>query len=126
VDHAVRRLVGLGAGSTPSGDDLLVGVGAGAWRWLRPERLQCYLQALEGVPLEATTLVSREMLQHAARGAFPAPLGDFVRALTAPELQMERLRQALQDLLRVGARSGTEWRAGLAALVHTLAEGEDL
>jgi hypothetical protein len=123
VQWAASRLVGLGAGSTPSGDDLLLGVAAAGWRWLHPDRLRCYLQAIGGLPGEATTPVSREMLEHAAQGAFPAPLRDFVLALTARRVDEARLSRLNRVLLAVGACSGAAWREGVGALARALGEG---
>jgi Protein of unknown function (DUF2877) len=101
VRDAVRRLVGLGPGLTPAGDDVvagalvaLVGVGdldrAGAVRdAVRPCR-------------HRTTALSAALLDHAAAGRAVPQLARYLNAPADPG--------ALSDLLAVGGTSG----AGLA------------
>ncbi len=111
-------LVGLGTGSTPSGDDLLVGILAGLTALstvteVANVRLTRLRQSLAGVSLQ-THPASRQMLTAAADGAFPEPLLHFVSALgnarAAEELESTAVR-----VLALGASSGRGFLAGVLA-----------
>jgi hypothetical protein len=107
----IAALTGLGPGATPTGDDLLVGVAAAAWRLAFPRRAD-YCAGLAAMPPAATTPVARAMLAHAARGSFLEPLRDFAAALGAPGAQVA---EAAARLAAVGAQSGADLLAGVIA-----------
>lgn len=108
---AVRGLLGLGRGSTPSGDDLLTGAAAAARaRGLPGARGLC--DALADPPPGATTPTGRAMLREAAAGFFPAPLASIARAWPAPR------PSALEALGGLGASSGADMLAGFLALME--------
>ncbi|GAA2359559.1 DUF2877 domain-containing protein [Dactylosporangium salmoneum] len=118
----VRRLVGLGPGLTPSGDDVLVGA-------LLGERLVAAAfgpGAAGGLParvlgtLERTGDVSAHLLRLAAYGHFSAPLLGLAAALPDPARDLDA---ALDTALSVGASSGADAAYGLvAALADLLAD----
>ena len=82
---SVNALIGLGAGLTPSGDDLLVGYLAGLWCTVRDrsERLQ-FVSDLgkEIVRLsQHTTDISQTYLYHASRGQVSSWLADLAEEI---------------------------------------------
>jgi hypothetical protein len=118
VDGA-RRLIGLGEGLTPAGDDLLVGSLAVARRF-RPDFLledPGIRQALANAAREGTTIVAREFLLEALEGHFSEIVIALLTTADGP-----RVRAALDDLLELGATSGADtaegMRLALDALVH--------
>jgi hypothetical protein len=115
----VGKLAGLGPGSTPSGDDLLLGVCALAWRlasagMLSEESLEGFVMSLKELPADATTRTGREMLAHASRGAFFETLLQFVETLGD---------RAARRLEQTGGKSGCDMLAGVVALAGAFAEG---
>jgi len=113
-----RRLIGLGEGLTPAGDDLLVGSLAVARRF-RPDFL---LEnpgiglALANAAREGTTIVAREFLLEALEGRFSEIV---IALLTAGDVA--RARAALDDLLELGATSGADTAAGVRLALDALA-----
>ena len=112
-----RRLIGLGEGLTPAGDDLLVGCLA-VIRRFRPafaadERIA---GALAEAARDGTTAVAREFVLEALEGRF----SELVVAV-ASAADAASARAALADVLELGATSGADTVAGmdlaLAALV---------
>ncbi len=119
--QAVERLVGLGPGETPTGDDLLVGLMAGALRLtplgrVRPADRDRYRRVLARLDTGATTRTARYMLWEAAEGVFPEPLLRLCAALGDPEVGGEALQRAVDDVAAVGHQSGADWIAGALAL----------
>jgi hypothetical protein len=115
----VGKLAGLGPGSTPSGDDLLLGVCALAWQLasaglLAEESLEGFVMSLKELPADATTRTGREMLAHASRGAFFETLLQFVETLGD---------RAARRLEQTGGKSGCDMLAGVVALAEAYAKG---
>jgi hypothetical protein len=116
LEAAVRALVGLGLGSTPSGDDIVVGAAAAALRlrgFLRRNATDALQAVLRLVPPAATTRVSRAMFGHAARGAFPEALVRLVTHLGAEDGDLTADALLLGD---VGAQTGSDMLAGVVAV----------
>ncbi|MCX6094066.1 MAG: DUF2877 domain-containing protein [Candidatus Bipolaricaulota bacterium] len=113
----LANLVGLGSGSTPSGDDVLVGILAGLTALsgisAAGQELETLRQDLAGVSLR-THPASRQMLAAAADGSFPEPLVDLVSALGDAE-PGEKLAAAAARVLALGATSGRSFLAGVLA-----------
>ncbi|UCE31887.1 MAG: DUF2877 domain-containing protein [Burkholderiales bacterium] len=110
----VDRLLGLGTGLTPSGDDVLIGLLAAlhttgdardGWRALGE-----HVTRRAG---EATHLISAAALRHAASGRVRASIADLCRALVyeTPGSAV----QALEQVMRIGSGSGTEIAFGVLA-----------
>jgi hypothetical protein len=116
VDGA-RRLIGLGEGLTPAGDDLLVGSLAVARRFRRGYLLEepGVGQALAKAAREGTTLVACEFLLEALEGRFSEIV---IALMTAADLPSARA--ALDDLLDVGATSGADTAAGMRLALEAL------
>lgn len=118
---AVLELCGAGFGSTPTGDDWLVGVAAlghrlaGSGYALGPawEALQT---SLAGVPATATTPVAREMLRHAARGELPEALLRAATLLGDPAAPHDELSEACRRLIAVGSQTGGDLLTGALSL----------
>lgn len=116
VDGA-RRLIGLGEGLTPAGDDLLVGSLAVARRF-RPDFVldnPGIGQALADTAREGTTLVAREFLLEALAGRFSEIV---IALLTAADVP--RARAALDNLLELGATSGADTAAGMRLALEAI------
>ena len=109
--HALHRLVGLGPGLTPSGDDFLCGVmftlhtvGRGdvaerLWDWVRP------------LAAEAGNTISFGHLAVAAAGGGSAPIDALLTALLGGE--RGEFRQLLDAIDTVGHTSGWDCVAGV-------------
>lgn len=108
-----RRLVGLGDGLTPSGDDFLTGLMAGLDAGLLPERrLRERIRAAVAQSLPRTNAISAHYLRLALCGQYNADLLCARDALVSPRL---RPRRAMTALLACGASSGAAACAGLRA-----------
>lgn len=124
-----RRLVGLGAGLTPSGDDFLVGLCAGLHARVGREsdrrRLMARLCSSLRSELPRTTTISAHQLRLAASGQFNEDVLD-ARDVLVSSRSRHAVRAALARLVAVGASSGAAacegLRAGLAAQVHPVWE----
>ena len=114
-------LIGLGPGSTPTGDDLLAGLAALGHRLaadaVLPETSwRGFLETLEASPRDRTTETAAEMLRHAASGAFPEALLDFATRLGTEGCEAAALQQAADRLAGLGAQTGTDMLAGALSL----------
>jgi hypothetical protein len=120
------NLVGLGIGSTPSGDDLLLGFAAGLAAFGealdRPERdlgaLRLELLDEDGSVLARTTPASRQTLEAALEGSFPEPLCRLIGDLGACAADEHRMHMSIRSVLGLGATSGTSMLCGLCAAWH--------
>ena len=108
----VRRLLGVGSGLTPAGDDVLAGLLVGLWsfgQWAEPLRLA----VLAGLPA-GTTDLSAALLRCAARGESIPQVSQLLRTVSDSAWQGQ-LDHALHDLLRVGHTSGAALATGVLA-----------
>ena len=122
VEAAVRALVGLGPGATPSGDDLVVGAAAATLRlrgFLAEDAADSLQAVLRLVPASSTTRVSRAMLGHAARGCFPEPLVRLAAHLGAADADLTADALLLADL---GEQTGCDMLAGVIAVAEAALE----
>lgn len=117
AERAMARLVGLGAGRTPAGDDFLVGFLAGL-RARRiatgPDRILEALQAQVPRLAERTTRVSQLYLRAAAAGEISQRLHAVGAALAAGS-DRASVERAVAVALAVGHDSGA---AGVLGLLH--------
>ena len=122
ASRLTHRMLGLGPGSTPAGDDFLVGLCAGLdarfGRNPQQQRVRDRIAATVCANLSRTTALSAHQLRLAAAGHFNDDVLAARDALVSPALRPRMLR-ALSRLLSVGASSGAATcqglRAGLAA-----------
>jgi Protein of unknown function (DUF2877) len=120
VARVVERLVGLGPGLTPAGDDVLAGAlvalaatGADAAR----RRLAADVLRLR----HRTTMVSAALLGHAADGRAVPELARYVVALSRGRLDAG----VVQDLERVGGTSGEALAFGARVGLRAAARARD-
>ncbi len=117
---AARRLVGLGEGLTPAGDDFLVGTLAALHRlgdgW--PTRDMALRDAFIAHACRSTPTVSAAFLCYAVAGHFSEPLRDLAMADTGAAASA-----AAAALARMGATSGTDTLAGMRETLYALAAG---
>jgi hypothetical protein len=108
----VRRLLGVGTGLTPAGDDVLAGLLVGLWSFgQRAEPLR--LAVLAGLPA-GTTDLSAALLRCAARGESIPQVNQLLRTMSGGAWQ-GRLDHAIYDLVRVGHTSGAALATGVWA-----------
>jgi Protein of unknown function (DUF2877) len=118
VDDLVHGLVGLGAGLTPAGDDVLCGVLLtlrATGRVRDTERLA----AAVGATLHRTTSISASLLDAAVRGFATPAVTDLVRAVARGD--RDAVRTLLPAVLAVGHSSGADLVAGVAGAALALA-----
>jgi hypothetical protein len=119
-EAAARRLLGLGPGLTPSGDDFLGGIFfalalAPREAWL--ERLPAVRVRIRGAAQTATHAISAALLGDLIDGAGYGLLHDLAAALQSQA--PARIDAATQALLRLGASSGADLLAGLLLALTT-------
>jgi uncharacterized protein DUF2877 len=108
----VRRLLGVGPGLTPAGDDVLAGLLVGLWSFgQRTEPLR--LAVLAGLSA-GTTDLSAALLRSAARGESIPQVNQLLRVMSGSAWQ-GRLDHAIYELVRVGHSSGTALATGVLA-----------
>ena len=111
----VRRLLGVGPGLTPAGDDVLAGLLVGLWSFgQRAAPLR--LAVLAGLPA-GTTDLSAALLWCAARGESIPQVNQLLRTMSASACQSQ-LDQAIDDLVHVGHTSGVALAAGVLAAAN--------
>ncbi|SDP59619.1 Protein of unknown function [Klenkia soli] len=115
LDAALRtatRLVGLGPGLTPAGDDVLAGTVAGLVLLGHPaaERFGAGVHALAAA---RTTELSRALLKHAAAGRVSGEFAAVVRGLVG----QGDLVAAIAALLATGSTSGRAMTLGLCTAI---------
>jgi hypothetical protein len=138
--RAVDRLLGLGAGLTPTGDDLVAGCLAATSTLspvlvprpgLRAASADALLAIADRIGVRAdvaTTAISAALLRHATLGEVCAPAAQFLRVLAGSRSSTRTgPDDALTGLLRVGGTSGRDLAIGLLAgarLVATAAAAD--
>ncbi|MEW6287039.1 MAG: DUF2877 domain-containing protein [Chloroflexota bacterium] len=109
-------LIGLGAGLTPSGDDLLAGFLAGLWCTAleRKERLEFLSKLGQAVIAlsSRTNDISRTYLLHAAHGKVSRRLLELAQVISRGEND-ERLLAAADIAMQAGHTSGMDTVTGL-------------
>ena len=113
-DSALRALVGRGAGTTPAGDDILVGALAYAWATKGENApIVAAMRRLEAEFAALTTTVGATYLRAALRGEFGSHLLAWVRAL--PRVSPQRAFALARRVAGHGASSGCDTLAGFIA-----------
>lgn len=116
---AVERLVGLGVGLTPSGDDYLVGTFAALHHLPDSGILRRTLGDRVIAAAGQTTVVSGHFLKAAAAGQFHSDIAQAtVVALTRPDA----LESAFRQVVAIGSTSGTDALFGLVDTLSTFLE----
>ena len=115
-DGILLELIGLGSGSTPAGDDVLVGLifGFTVLRW-GPR-----LEAVRRADTESKThLRSAQMITAALDGAFPEPLYNLLRVLGEENAEESSIGELAQQVGRLGSSSGKMMLRGLVAALES-------
>ena len=107
--EVAARLIGLGPGLTPSGDDVLVGIEAALHALARPSAGFTAL-AMDDVE-ERTTALAATLLRHAAAGEFAERLHALLAALLGSD--DEAIPAAIDRAVAWGATSGTDCLLGV-------------
>ena len=103
------RLIGLGPGLTPSGDDVLVGIEAALHALARPSA--GFLAPALGDVDERTTALAATLLRHAAAGEFAERLHILLAALLGSD--DESIPAAIDRAVAWGATSGSDCLLGV-------------
>lgn len=116
--EAGRRLIGLGLGLTPSGDDFLVGFTAARLAQGRLAEVRALRLGLARHAMQATNLISASYLRHGFRGRFTSHMRDLIRQLHTPGVTPAALQPAVERLIAVGSTSGSDSLVGLLTALH--------
>ncbi len=113
---ALRPLIGLGPGLTPSGDDFIVGYLAGLWSTAGsdPSRLR-FISSLGRWLSQAaagTNAISRTYMISAVNGNVSEPIATLAQCFGHPR-SMDGVRKTTRTALQVGNTSGTDGVLGL-------------
>jgi hypothetical protein len=103
------RLVGLGPGLTPSGDDVLVGIEAALHALARPSA--GFVALATGDADLRTTALAATLLRHAGAGEFAERLHSLLAALLGSD--DEAIPAAIDRAVAWGATSGTDCLLGV-------------
>jgi hypothetical protein len=118
----IDRLLGVGPGLTPSGDDILAGFLVGVWSFgLAEDRLRAAV--LEAAP-DRTTGLSAALLRCAARGEAIPEVSALMNALSQHTASNRALDGALRRLGHIGHTSGTALTAGVLAAGQVAIESQ--
>lgn len=112
--HAAQKLLGLGHGLTPSGDDMLVGIMAGL-RFLGHRNLRPLEDWLRHEAPRQTNAIAATFIEHACAGRFSEGILDIFAAME----QGANLDAAIHRLLQFGASSGYDTLRGIYLALHS-------
>jgi len=111
--HAAQKMIGLGPGVTPSGDDILIGFLAGLWSIAGGDQSQLAFLHSFGAKLvhaaRQTSEISRTYIYHATRGQFSSSLTRLAAAIETGNA----VEEAAQAAMRIGHSSGMDSVTGL-------------
>ena len=115
VKEAARKLIGLGPGLSPSADDTLSGFTAALW-WISHslgkgiDRVKKINETVARSS-DTTTLLSQQLLRHAAKGETNERVGELLDAILAgarPDIE-----KWVEEVLKIGETSGVDMMVGL-------------
>jgi hypothetical protein len=113
LQRAIPRVLGLGAGSTPSGDDFLAGMLFFLNKILESSGREPLVFSIPG----KTGWVSKRFIEYAQAGYVSEPIDEMAHSLAIGD--SEGMVSAIADLGRVGHSSGIDASVGvLIALCH--------
>lgn len=116
VRRSVKNLVGLGPGLSPSADDMLSGLMAGL-RWAvnssggDVDRVDEVNRTIVDHVAGDTTSLSRQLLEHAARGEANEVVEGLLKTILAGEA--EDVKVAVEKVLAMGETSGVDISVGI-------------
>lgn len=116
AEQAAERLVGLGAGGTPAGDDFLVGYLAGLFSSAGTDRTRTNFAVAFANTCRSlgkrTNDISRTYLEAAADGQVSERLADVAKSVVAGEAEL-RVAETVALAMAVGHSSGADGTLGL-------------
>jgi hypothetical protein len=115
VKDAVGKLIGLGPGLTPCADDLLSGFSSSLW-WVSHSfgKSIGYVESISGeivAQSERTNMLSRQLLEHAAKGENDERAEKLLAALlgeSSPEIEL-----LVRRVMEIGETSGIDMMIGI-------------
>jgi len=115
VEESAQKLVGLGPGLSPSADDALSGFTASLW-WVS-HSLNRGINSVKGINETivscsgTTTLLSQQLLRHAAKGETNERVGGLLEAILAGTTS--DVEKGVEEVLQIGETSGIDIMVGL-------------
>jgi hypothetical protein len=110
LEGFIEKLIGLGPGLTPFGDDFLVGIFCAIAPFRSDsgiiQRVFKRLGAALLIHLGRTCLISREFLSYAVKGCFSERLTNLMRLILRYEWDEEELKDRIRHALKCGVTSG--------------------
>lgn len=107
---AAKKMIGLGPGVTPTGDDILIGFMAGLYCMLgcKTDRLNFIEEFGKGLFFlsKKTNEISRTYIQHAIKGEFSSSMVGLIEAIRAGD--EGRLICATKSTMQIGHSSGMD------------------
>ncbi len=98
-------IIGLGAGLTPSGDDILLGFMA-AFKLIKSDFYREFCLYISQKACSRTNIISFTALNQAVQGYFRKSIVTFVNAMTGNS--HANLQNALENILKIGSSSGAD------------------
>lgn len=121
-----RRLIGLGIGLTPTGDDYLTGLllALPLKHKLRETIIEAIFdEVLEKSVLHATNLLSQHQLYFALHGEAKPSLLSLIQAFRTPEVgnhSSASIQLLVEEVLSIGSTSGYDLLTGVLAALHIM------
>lgn len=120
VKEAVGKLIGLGPGLTPSADDFLSGL-IGALVWFSntfSKNIDCVGVLKEEILAQGgkTNLLSRQLLEHAARGENNARVEKLLISIFAGA--DSEIKPQLERVMEIGETSGIDMTVGILVAIR--------
>ena len=115
VEGAAQKLIGLGPGLSPSADDALSGFTAALW-WVSNslnkdiDRVKKINETIVSCS-DKTTLLSQQLLRHAAEGETNERVGELLEAILAGA--PTDIEKWVEEVLKIGETSGIDMMVGL-------------
>lgn len=124
VKYHGRRLIGLGIGLTPTGDDYLTGLllTLQLKQDLRQQIVDAiFSRELDQTVLEATNLISQHQLYFALQGEAKPSLLSLVQAFQGVgEIEANGIPDLVADILSIGSTSGYDLMSGVLAALEII------
>ena len=118
-------LIGLGAGSTPSGDDVLIGILAGMslFEYVEDrveETLACLRTGIQETARDLTPLPSAQMLLAACDRSFAEPILALLAAIASSSVSHNGIIEQCARIVKLGHHSGFAIVSGLAGPIYSI------
>ncbi|MGI6684129.1 MAG: DUF2877 domain-containing protein [Bacillota bacterium] len=117
----MEKMIGLGPGLTPSGDDFLLG-GLAVLNYWPDHRLKMNLiqKKTQQIADEKTTDISREYLYQASEGHYSWELNCLLFFLVNKKSSKEMLRNQVRKVIEIGCTSGSDILTGVGMTLKAI------